>query len=212
MEKSLDIDRFVARYPRLYHMAEAGTWQSISDHGLLSATAALDVSSLTGEERVAFEGLQRTRTLKLPADTYGSIPLRDQATMPPDRLAKALTDGATPEQWYRLINGKVFFWADEDRLIRMLRTRAHQRRLCDVLTLDTARLVNAHLDRLWLCHMNSSSTWPTPHTRGADVFQPISRYPALRPVVEVAVDYSVPSVADYVVAVRRMRGAAVLAP
>ena len=45
------------RWPRLYHMAEAGSWPSIKERGLLSTTALLDLFELEGESR---DGSSRT--------------------------------------------------------------------------------------------------------------------------------------------------------
>lgn len=186
-------------------------WPSVRDRGLLSVTAMLDLLSVEADDRTAVESAQRTRTMEVILGMGHVIALRDQRSMPPDRLAKALTDGTTPAQWYRFISGKVFFWADETRLYRWLGARGYRRAAHDVLTIDTRLLADLHLEDLWLCHMNSGNTWPTPHVRGLDIFQKVPRYPALQPVVEVAVDYSVPDVADCVVALRRIQGKELLA-
>jgi hypothetical protein len=178
-------------------------WPSIRDRGLLSVTALLDAFSVNANDRAAFESKQRTRTMEVMPGTTRAIILRNQNAMPRDRLVKALTDGTTPEQWYRFINGKVFFWADETRLGRWLGGRGFRYDAHDVLTVDTRRLVDLHVERLRLCHMNSGNTFPTPHARGVDIFQDVHRYPALQPVVEVAIDYSIPDVADCVIALRR---------
>lgn len=208
----MEVDQFVDKYPRLFHMAEAGTWPSIRDRGLLSATAALDLLCIEGDDRIAYESAQRTQAMELSPGQASPIVLRHQRAMPPDRLAVALVDGTRPEQWYRLINGRVFFWADEARLHRMLAARDHRRRAYDVLTLDSRRLVERHRERLWLCHMHSGNTRPAAQPRGIDTFQRIHAFPPFKPVVEVAFDYSLPDVETYVVDVRRMQEKQALAP
>src|SRR2546429_180882 len=47
----ISIDQLVAHFPRLYHMAEAGSWPSVEQHGLLSTSALLDLFEVTGEKR-----------------------------------------------------------------------------------------------------------------------------------------------------------------
>ena len=47
----MDVDAFIARHPRLYHMAEAGSWPQIERGGLLSTSALLDRFGYEGEER-----------------------------------------------------------------------------------------------------------------------------------------------------------------
>jgi hypothetical protein len=39
----------IGRSPRLYHMAEADTWDSIREHGLLSTSALLDLFEIKGD-------------------------------------------------------------------------------------------------------------------------------------------------------------------
>src|SRR4051812_8979900 len=101
-------------HPRLFHMAEAGSWDSIRNLGLLSTTAALDILGIEGKSREKLECQHRSEKVSISADGT-TIVLRDQKPMPPSRLLTALHDGSTPESWYQLINSKVFFWADESR-------------------------------------------------------------------------------------------------
>ena len=65
---------------------------------------------------------------------------------------------------------------------------------------------------MWLCHTNSANTFPMPTPRDFDVFKRLADLPSSskKKAVEVAVDYSVPDVATYVVDARRVRGSAVL--
>ena len=134
--------------------------------------------------------------------------------MPPNRLAQALPDGLTTEQWYRLINSKVFFWVSPERLSRLLRSYGASQH--DVLRVDTASLLDAHFARTWLCHMNSGNTLPIPHYRDETIFKRIPDYPVnrvgtpLKEVVELVVDYSVPDIANHVVDVTRVQGDAKL--
>lgn len=208
----MDVEKLIETYPRLYHMAEVGTWPSIRDRGLMSASAVLDHFGLSGRARFNYESAHRTNKVTILPGKPGYIVLRDQKPMPPERLQRALVDGTTPEQWYELINGKVFFWAEEHRLFGLLGARDYRGLEHDVLTIESAPFIRAYADQIWLCHMNSGNTWPMPHARGVDVFKRISEYPAntrgnpAKPVVELVVDDQVRDIARYVVEVRRMRG------
>ncbi|AKK65932.1 hypothetical protein QYY62_05445 [Xanthomonas campestris pv. campestris] len=204
------LEKLIERYPYLYHMAEAGTWPSIQQRGLLSTTAALDALGVSGARRQALEGMHRPTMLALKPGAPDDIVLRDQRPMPPSRLAQALPTGLTTEQWYRLINSKVFFWVSEERLGRLLRSYGADEH--DVLRVDTASLLSAHFDRTWLCHMNSGNTLPIPHWRDENTFKRIPDYPVnrvgrpVKDVVELVVDYSVPDIATHVVDVTRVKG------
>ncbi|MBU6959007.1 hypothetical protein KRR23_14810 [Pseudomonas sp. CVAP len=212
----MDLDKLIELYPRVYHMAECGAWGSIRTRGLMSATAVLDYHAIEGDDRARFESEHRSEKMDVRAGHPSNIVLRDQKPMPEGRLMQALTDGTTPRQWYELINHKVFFWAEEQRLHRLLGARDYRRLEHDVLTLDSATFIPAYAEAIWLCHMNSGNTWPMPHRRGTEIFRRIPDYPVkrsgkpIKPVVEMVVDYAVPNIAEYVVEVRRMQGSEVL--
>lgn len=212
----MDLNKLIELYPRVYHMAERGAWDSIRTHGLMSATAVLDHLAIEGGDRARFESEHRNQKMDVRAGHPSNIVLRDQKPMPEGRLIQALTDGTTPRQWYELINHKVFFWAEEQRLHRLLGARDYRKLEHDVLMLDSATFIPAYAEAIWLCHMNSGNTWPMPHRRDTEIFRRIPDYPVrpsgkpIKPVVELVVDYSVPNIAEYVVAVRRMRGSEVL--
>ncbi|KRC08544.1 hypothetical protein ASE11_22500 [Hydrogenophaga sp. Root209] len=211
----MDIDRFVQRYPTLHHMAEVGTWQSIKERGLLSTSAALDHFKINGRQRIDLEATHRPEKVAIgPAGAQ--IVLRDQKPMPRERIAKALVGGTTPEQWYKFLNGKVFMWAEEERLMRLLGARMYRALEHDVLTIDTAALVGSYKDQISLCRMNSGNTLPYWHERGLADFTSIEAYPVntrgapVKNVVEVVVNYAVPDIQKFVIKVRRIKGEQVL--
>lgn len=200
----------VKRYPVLYHMAERGSWPSIRERGLLSTTASLDRAVVTAAERVELESRRRPTSIGIALQDGAALVLRDQKPMSDARLEQCLLDGITPRQWYEFINKKTFFWATQARLHTLL--GAYGEHEHDVLTVDTASLVEAHQDHMWLCHMNSGNTTPWAHPRNYDIFKRIDAYPAtlrglpVKEVAEVVVDYAVPDIARHVLGVCRMRG------
>ena len=212
----MDKNTLIARYRRLYHMAEVGGYPSIFEHGLLFTVATLDLFEVRGVERFQLQSAHRPKKVTLEGKAHGKVVLRDQKPMPAERLADMLENGLTPRQWYESINSKVFFWVQSARLEGLLNARSYRADEHDVLTINTASFVKAHEHSIWLCHMNSGNTFPFPVPRGIDTFKRIGDYPVnskgtpIKEVVELVVDYSVPDIADHVIEVRRMKGSEVL--
>ena len=205
----------VARHPRLWHMAEDGSWPSIRDHGLLSALALLDLYGVEGEEREGIMSVRRPKSVLLERDGLSGAVVRDQKPMNDAALEKCLDCGLVPRDWYRLLNSKTFFWVERERLMRLLGARAYRKKPHVVIEVDTASLLASHRDRVMLCPINSGATLWTPQPRGPSTFIPLADYPfdpavrgpsRGRPPVEFVVDYAVPDIADHAVRVDRHDG------
>jgi hypothetical protein len=213
---SMEIEKLIELYPRLYHMAERDAWDSIKNRGLMSTSAVLDYLNIGVEDRFRYESQHRQMKIDVLPGNPSSILLRDQKPMPRDRLLRALSPNLSPEDWYRTINGKVFFWVSEARLHRLLNARDYRLLEHDVITVDAAPFVRAYHDSIWLSHINSGNTWPFPHARGLDTFRRIPDYPVgrsgkpLKDVVELVIDYAVPDIFRYVLEVNRMKGEKIL--
>lgn len=201
--------------PKLYHMAERESWPAIRKYGLLSTTALLDQHGLTGAERQVIETERRPISVTLETKGVGRAVVRDQAPMDDKGLVRCLQDGLKPKDWYQLLNRKVFFWLTRARLLRLLKAETYRDEEHDVLELETLPLVTAYRDKIWFCPINSGCTKPFPHPRGNNTFRRIADYPysewrAKRPrgerVVELAVDYAVPDIEQFVKRVTRMKG------
>lgn len=209
----IQIAEFVQYYPRLYHMAEANSWPSIRKHGLLSTTALLDLFEIDGGLRRSLESQHRPQSVTITHPRHGQAVIRDQKPLRPGPLANCLV-GLTPAQWYRTLNRYVFFWVTEERLKTLLGARAYRNKTHTIIAVDTARLLETNARAVRLSPINSGSTIYNPRPRGADTFQRMSTYPfeerrRLRglgnAVAELAVRYSVPNIARYVIEVGHYR-------
>ncbi|MBW4614097.1 MAG: hypothetical protein KME21_12635 [Desmonostoc vinosum HA7617-LM4] len=150
---------------RVYHLAEAANWPSIQHHGLFCASKLLDLAGLTGAERERLERRQRLEHTELP----NGVQIRDQRPMLPAALESCLVD-LTPAEWYALINTRVFFWLDPDRLNR-------QRAACEprpqvVLVIDTAKLVSIYSQQIAVTPINTGNARRRPARRGTATFVP----------------------------------------
>lgn len=201
------------RYPRLYHMAETGSWPSIQRHGLLSTSALLSLFGIEGADREKIERRHRPASVPIKHRQYGAAVVRDQIPMRDVDLRRCLTDGITPAEWYQLLNSKVFFWLTKERLETLLGARAYRDKEHTVLVLETRPLVEQHADAVKLSPMNSGCTVPFAHPRGRDTFRSLSDYPfkariksaGRNAVVELAVERGVLDVAKYVIEVHERK-------
>jgi uncharacterized protein DUF7002 len=204
------------RLPRqVFHLAEEANFQSIQQHGLLSASALLDLAGIQGQERIRLEECRRSIHTKLPNGTY----LRDQRPMPRQALARCLV-GMAPAEWYRLMSSKVFFWLDPDRLNR-------QRHACGmrpqmVLVIDTDRLLDRYAEVGSLSPINTGNARRRPALRGRSTFVPYASWcesgwrseaaglgtrgrPHRYQPVELTIDGGVPDIMALAIHVQRLR-------
>lgn len=149
----------------LYHLADLANWPSIQRHGLLSTSALLDLAEISGEERERIERSQRLQQVML-AD---GLLIRDQRPVAPSALERCLR-GITPQEWYALLNARVFFWPERERLMRML--KANSARPQVILVLDTERLLATYAGSIELTPINTGNARRKAALRGRQTFVP----------------------------------------
>ena len=192
---------FAATYPRLYHMADAGAWPGIAQHGLLSTEAIFDKCGVPVEERRRLQAGPRPDSVTFHADGYGFV-VRDQKPLNAKKLAGCLIDMTVPE-WLAMLDGRVFFWPSEKRVRTLLNARAYRGRNHLVIAVDTAALLDRHGDIVELSPINSGNTAYDAKPRGRRTFLPLTEYPFAErrrirgrreAVAEVTVRYAVPEI------------------
>jgi len=193
-------------------MAESGSWSNIREHGLLSTSALLDLFNITGEERDAIESHQRRESVMIGDPPLGPVVIRDQIVLNENALRENL-DGMSTTEYFRLLNGKVFFWVRRERLERLLNGKQYRNRAHDVLTVDTRNLILHHYDGTSLSRINSGAFFGSGR-RGVGTFKRIDDYPfeelkkkqKVDAVVELAVDYAVKDISALTTKVERWIG------
>jgi hypothetical protein len=153
----------------VYHLAEEANWPSIERLGLLPASELIVRAGLNGADRDRLERSQRPDHSILP----DGVAIRDQRPMPPASLRACLI-GMDPADWYALVNARVFFWLDPDRLNR-------QRAACKarpqvVLTVDADGLVRDYGHLAEVSPINSGNARRLPARRGAATFVPYAAW------------------------------------
>ncbi len=206
----LTAELLVERYPRLYHMAEAGSWASIERHGLLSTIALLDLFEVEESLRDEIETKKRRESVEIRHPLHGVAWIRDNKPINETVLRRTLV-GMSEADWYRTLNSRVFFWLSESRLARLRDAPPYRNRPHDILVVDTGRLLKHYEPSVELAHLNTGAVHPSAnYPRGADTFRRIAEYPwrdRLRvapgePVVELTVLHSVSRATDVVIDVQ----------
>lgn len=201
-------------HPFVYHLAEAENWPSIQRNGLHSTRALLERAGIDGSIRASVEREHRPKRTILST----GLVIRDQKPMPPAALQRCLV-GLTVTQWYQLLNSKVFFWFDIERLNRQWRACSSFPQV--VLKVATDRLLDRYAAQAALTPINTGNARRKPALRSAATFVPYSVWmntawlseaqelgmrprPQRQIPVELAITDSVPDVMDFVVSVRNL--------
>lgn len=207
MEKSF----LIKSYPKLYHITHDGSWSKIRKLGLLSTTALLDKLGTDRKERFKIESKQRPESVVYNHPKFGTITFRDQKPLPLSKLRRCVK-GCTVPKYLRLLNRKVFFWTDLDRVKTLMNGRAYRESKQELIILDTAKLLDANNMNFALCHKNSGQLTRM-HTLSPSIFKDIDSFESKpnrkgkpnRKIVEFTVEYSVLNIKNYVIEVRLMR-------
>jgi hypothetical protein len=205
-----------AVHPRLFHVTAPGAWPSIATHGLLPAASVLDLFEVPAAQRAGLT--RRRRPVEVPLDhpLHGRAVLNDNLPLSEAALAGCLDDGLQPRDWLAMLNARVFFWADEAGLARLLAARMNRGRARAVLVVDTLGLATAHAARVEICPINSGSTIRRPARRGLATFTPLGamgyaewrrRRGGRDRILEVTVVGGVPDIARHVIERRETNGA-----
>jgi hypothetical protein len=126
----------------------------------------------------------------------------------------------TKEAWYRLLNGKVFFWLSADRVSGLLSARAYREKEHVVLTVDTAKLLAKYEAETTLSPINSGSTVYNPQPRDGRTFASLVNYPfnewekkrgsPTKAIAELAVNYEVKDIDKMILRVERRQKTKIL--
>jgi hypothetical protein len=156
-----------------FHLADLENWPSIQQNGLHSTAALIARAGLRGRAARPF-ATYRGESMRLPS---GAV-IRDQRPMPPDALRRCLDDDLSPEDWYRLVNRKVFFWLDLERLNRHRAACRGRPQL--VIAVDLRVLVDRHGGRASVTPFNVGNARRRAAARGRRTFVPLDAWLAAR--------------------------------
>jgi hypothetical protein len=84
------------------------------------------------KRRIEIESCKRLVSHTLSRAGRPDAIVRDQKPMSDAKLKNCLEPGISPQQWYEILNDKVFFWVSREKLNKLLHARAYRTgpRLC----------------------------------------------------------------------------------
>ena len=167
----------VNNYPRLFHIAWAGSWPSIKEHGLLSTKALIELYELDADESMKLVCEHRPHWVEIYRKGLPRAVIRDQKPMSDEGLRQALGGRVEPGKWYKLLNSMVFFWPTKKRLMTMLSAKAYRGMRHDVIIVDTQKLLERKEREIRISPMNSGATKPFSYPRGMGIFRELRDYP-----------------------------------
>jgi hypothetical protein len=141
------------------------------------------------------------------------IVIRDQRPMPPQALARCLTDNLRPEDWFELLNSKIFFWLDPKRLNRQRMACGSEPQIA--LIVDGRHLLTNYGAMASVTPINTGNAMRAAARRNFTTFVPYERWlldawtyeevPGATPrpmhhrPVELCISDAIPDIADYII-------------
>ncbi len=147
----------------------------ITKHGLLSSAKLVELFEVPEPRRTALLCTQRKHSEIICHPKHGTATLRDQKPLSAKNLDRCLR-GCDPPSWYGILNERVFFWLDRERLITLMSAVEYADKVHTVLQIDSSRILERYADQIELAHMNTGNTRPYPHPRGRETFRSMEEY------------------------------------
>jgi hypothetical protein len=199
-----DIDRYIEKNRYLYHMATEGAWPQIQKHGLLTTNQLLDKCKVDSDTRNRLREIRFRRSYKIFGDDFGSATIRDQKVVRQERLKDLLHRDTTLDQWYELLNSRVFLWANKKSLEGLLSARSYRNHAQTVLTFSAKQVFEKYSEQLTLTDINTGAImFPNAPQRGRTSFQAVDEFQPLgsRKLTEVTVSNGLPNVEQLLISV-----------
>jgi hypothetical protein len=177
-------------YPRVYHVALARNQRLIARHGLRSTATLLNLAEpAQASRRRSLESARRATLAELPLADGTKAYLRDHLPINDKQLRRLLEPGTTLEDWYCLLNSRLFFWLALDTAMEFAASYVDHDQV--LFAFDTARLLAAPGLRVSLSEVNSGTT-AGKVPRGQSTFVPLAEAKAGKKFVELTVDGEIP--------------------
>lgn len=183
----MDIKEFANRNPFLYHLTDPSNAKNIINNAMLFSTQYIAENSFSNaKEATAFLHSKRDRHVELKIGQQKFM-IRDQQPVSMKVLDRSLTKKMNAGQFLALLNKRVFWWPNLNRLRRHYVRYQGENPI--ILRVDTIEMLSLN-ENVELCHLNSGATRCHPAyggnapTRGIESFADPKVYE--RPISSIA--------------------------
>lgn len=181
----MDVKKFQSKRPYLYHLTSDKNLANILKGKLLLSTKEIVKLSKTSDEI-----LRRKRPVHITIEK-GEIffHIRDQRPISEKLLSGCLLDGLTLEEYYELLNERVFWWPTIDRLTKHFNRYAFEKP--KIICVKTFELFDINAENIEFSRLNSGALRANSYLdgkapgRGRSTFAPADKF-----------DYGIGSVAE----------------
>jgi hypothetical protein len=182
-------EQFLNRCKLICHVGPAGAWDQIAEHGFRSAEQLIKDADLNDVEREQLLSTPRREAVRLRVRGE-EVTLRDQGPLFARNDLKSILDsGVDVSDWIHLLNQRVYFFASEPPLQKLLDKYVERDGAQDVIWLSPLKILNVEGIRLELSSHNTGAVArKSGPQKTADAFLPLYRFPDKRPTEVTVLD------------------------
>jgi hypothetical protein len=175
-------EQFLTRCKIVCHIGPAGVWEQVSKTGFRTAEQLILDADLTDDERQRLLSTPRRESVRLRVRGE-DVTLRDQGPLFARKdLKSALDSGLDVSDWVHLLNQRVYFFADETPMQKLLAKYLQADGAQDVIWLSPLKLIQTEGLQLELASHNIGAiARRSGPQKTAETFVPLFRFPDRRP-------------------------------
>lgn len=175
-------EQFLNRCKVICHVGPAGVWDQIAKHGFRTAEQLILEADLSPQERQALLSQPRRESVTLRVRGEDVI-LRDQAPLFARKDLKSSLDGSVDvSDWIKLLNRRVYFFADEAAMQKFRDKYVQLTGAQDVIWLSPLKVLETEEIAMELSSQNTGAiVRRSSPENSADTFIPLYRFPDRKP-------------------------------
>lgn len=178
----MTLEDFLRRCPTLWHVGPPGSWDRVCRHGLRTAQQLIDAADIDAETRRRLTDEPRRHSVELRIGDEAVV-LRDQGPLLARKdITPLLAPGMTVADWVRLLNRRVYLFAERPGRDTLTKKYAARHGSQEVITVDPMRLLALAGERVELTDQNTGAIARVGHPYKLwDTFKPVDEFPNRRP-------------------------------